>query len=25
MTYITALSDYAVAQANLEKAMGVQK
>jgi outer membrane protein len=25
MTYITALSDYSVAQANLEKAMGVQK
>jgi outer membrane protein len=25
MTYITALSDYAVAQANLEKAMGVDK
>jgi outer membrane protein len=25
MTYINALSDYAVAQANLEKAMGVQK
>ena len=25
MTYITALSDYAVAQANLEKAMGVTK
>jgi outer membrane protein TolC len=25
MTYITALSDHSVAQANLEKAMGVQK
>ena len=25
MTYITALADYSVAQANLEKAMGVQK
>jgi len=25
MTYITALADYAVSQANLEKAMGVQK
>ncbi len=25
MTYITALSDYSIAQANLEKAMGVKK